>query len=173
MHPFAARILAARGLNTTDWRSTVVTRDLVCQADLILTATEAHKSVVRFDPSAMSRTFTILQLAHRARSINSIAAVRPEEYGPWLVQQVRDRHGMMQPLSPDSRDISDPMGKSFYQFQRCAITIERAFSQILRSGPPLQWSWPTTADSEGYRRFTEDPNRLTIGTPDASGSADS
>lgn len=171
MHPFAARILAARGLDTAGWRSTGVTRDLVRQADLILTASEAHKTVVRFDPSAMSRTFTILQFAHLAGPIDPGLTVKPAEYGRWLMQQVEYRRGSRQPLSPGSRDLSDPMGKSFYQFRRCANSIQRALTQILRSGPPPPlWTWPSMADSGDQPRRVEDPYRLTTGPPGESDS---
>lgn len=146
IHPSAARILTARGIDTSSWRSRAITQDLVRRADLILTASARHQSVVNLDPSALRRTYTLLQFAHLAAGVAPEATVETSGYGPWLVQQVRDRRANSQPLSPGARDLADPIGQPFSHFRRCATVIDRALEQIFRSRPSRTWSWPLAGD---------------------------
>lgn len=136
MHASVARILAGRGLNTTEWRSQAITPELVRHADLILTASEAQQSVVRFDSSALRRTYTIRQFAHLAAVVTEEPTVELADYGHWLMREVWQRRGQTQPLPQGQRDIGDPMGQSFQHFRRCAAVIDRALDQIFSSVPP-------------------------------------
>jgi protein-tyrosine phosphatase len=141
IHPTAERILAKRGLVTGDWSSRALTAQQVEDADLILTAAEEHRGVVaKLNPTAMSRTFTLLQFAHLVSAMPMPAAVKPRDYGRVLLTGVAELRGFVQPMPRAERDLPDPMGQSSFRFRRCAAAIDRALDQILVGVPPLRWS---------------------------------
>ncbi|MGH3489393.1 MAG: hypothetical protein ACRDP8_16000 [Actinopolymorphaceae bacterium] len=63
----AAAVLIAHGGDPDGFRSTELTAELIAAADLILTATRAHRSaVVTLDPGALRRSFTLTEFARTA-----------------------------------------------------------------------------------------------------------
>ena len=67
IHPFAAEVLSEHGADPTGFLSRRLTEALVRRAGLILTATRRQRSdCVALDPSAVRRTFTLLQLGRYA-----------------------------------------------------------------------------------------------------------
>jgi protein-tyrosine-phosphatase len=136
MHPFAARVLESRGIDPGGWSSRRLEPQAVAEADLILTATEVHRSAVaRLSPGAMSRTFTLLHFAYLIRSSRAMATVPVTDLGSSLIGQASSARGSLQPLAPESRDLADPMGRSFARFRKCATTIDRALLDVLTERP--------------------------------------
>lgn len=141
IHPTAERILSKRGLVTGDWTSRALTTQQIEDADLILTAAEEHRGVVaKLTPTAMSRTFTLLQFAHLVSALPMPVAVPPQDYGRVLLTGVSGLRGLVQPMPRSERDLPDPMGQSSFRFRRCARAIDRALDRILVGVRPLRWS---------------------------------
>ncbi|OII43513.1 hypothetical protein [Plantibacter sp. MMLR14_011] len=98
---------------------TALDRDLVADADLILTATREHRSVVaRLLPRASRVTFTVPQFAR-------LVVEAPAVSDPWtLVDEVAAQRGSVPPPEdPEDDDIEDP-------YRRSATTYERVGDQI-------------------------------------------
>lgn len=94
-------------------------RDIVADADLILTATREHRSdVARLLPRASRVTFTVPQFARL------IAETEPAVDLWELVAEVAAERGLVPPpANPDDDDIEDP-------YRRTAETYERVGAQI-------------------------------------------
>ncbi|WP_314139200.1 low molecular weight phosphatase family protein [uncultured Plantibacter sp.] len=94
-------------------------RDIVADADLILTATREHRSdVARLLPRASRVTFTVPQFARL------IAETEPAVDLWELVAEVAAERGLVPPpANPDDDDIEDP-------YRRSAETYERVGAQI-------------------------------------------
>ncbi|HYP44807.1 MAG TPA: hypothetical protein VEQ66_06385 [Propionibacteriaceae bacterium] len=136
MHPSAAEVLRSRGLDTDGWLSRRLQPALVEAADLVLTAGDEQRAfVTTMTPSALSRTFTLLQFAHLRRGAELPRRIAPVDYGPALLAGVRDARGRLQPLPKAERELPDPMGQSPTKFRRCAVAIEQAVEQILAGVP--------------------------------------
>jgi protein-tyrosine phosphatase len=145
IHRSAARILDRRGIDTSDWTSRRVGPDSVVRADLILTATEAHRgAVAQLSPGAMSRTFTLLQFAYLVRSSRSAGTVPDTDLGRSLIARAASARGNVQPLPAGSGDLPDPMGHSFSRFRKCAASIEQALSDVLAEHPTVASAPPST-----------------------------
>jgi len=148
MHPSAARILARHNLDTSAWTSRVITRQIIDTADLLLTADEEQRgAIARLTPTALPRTFTILQYAYLSAFVTRPGVLASESYGSQLLERVNEVRGAVQPMPHSERDLADPMGQSPLKFRRCAATIERAVEQILGGLPSTDWQWPSTASS--------------------------
>lgn len=140
MHRHASRILARRGLDPTQFLSRRLDGNLLAEADLILTATEATRdSALRVRPEAHRRTFTLLHFAHLLRGLDPYE--ESEGYGRWLLSQAHRARAQLQPMPVDARDIADPMGHSMARFRRCGRVIEEALEIILEPLPGPRWSW--------------------------------
>lgn len=158
MHPFAAAVLAGRDPDSAGFRSREVSRDLLSDAALILTASRRERAFcVTLAPGAVGRTFTLRQfsrLAAAAEPVRLTATMEPVP-GPGN----RPRHGnsnstgtgtgtgttvalaaavaaatrvrgRLQPVVPDADDLADPIGGTPADFRRCAREIEAAMLPI-------------------------------------------
>ncbi|SKC70386.1 low molecular weight phosphatase family protein [Plantibacter cousiniae (nom. nud.)] len=94
-------------------------RDIVAEADLILTATREHRSdVARLLPRASRVTFTVPQFARLIAETEPAADLRE------LVASVAAERGLVPPpANPDDDDIEDP-------YRRSSETYERVGAQI-------------------------------------------
>lgn len=132
MHRSAARLLARRGIDTSGWLSTRLSRDVIEESSLILTAGEEQRGLVALQsPSALGRTFPLLQFAHLAASAPQGQQISGPDVGPELLVKVLRARGRVQPMPRDQRELPDPMNGSALKFRACARTIERAVQQVL------------------------------------------
>lgn len=113
-----------------------LTRDLVSGADLVLTATRAHRSaVVRLHPRALRTTFTL-------RDFADLAARVPDEDLPreaTAVGQVRavvallaSRRGLTPPLADDLADVVDPYRRPDAVYAEMLAQLREALPQVIR-----------------------------------------
>jgi protein-tyrosine-phosphatase len=69
--PLAALVMTRRGIDLTRHRSTRLSSELITRSDVILTMTGDHrKAVLRLDPSARDRTFTLAEFAGGAGDVD-------------------------------------------------------------------------------------------------------
>lgn len=82
-------------------------------ADLVLTATRAHRArVVTLVPRALPRTFTLRELARLIMDADlSDLPADPGERVRRLAQVARSRRGLLEPVPDGHDDVDDPMGR--------------------------------------------------------------
>ncbi|MEP6816316.1 MAG: hypothetical protein ABI873_12275 [Marmoricola sp.] len=125
MHPQSAVDLAARGGSAEGFVARLFNEAVGERAGLVLTATKEIRSGVLLDvPSALRRTFTVLEFA-------SLAPTAPP--GLVLADLVRDcaerRSGA---LLPDY-DVGDPIGGPVEGFEQVAEILDAAVTSIAQS----------------------------------------
>jgi protein-tyrosine phosphatase len=142
MHPFAAEVLREYGADPTGFVSQRLTESLVRRADLVLTATRRQRSdCVALDPSAVRRTFTLLQFGRYA------AALRPADLTAVWPPQARLQKMIAAvsviraklPVPPaDGDDLPDPVRSPVEAFRRCAADIESVVDIMTGLIAPIQ-----------------------------------
>lgn len=133
MDPKAEAELHRRGIAVGDWHARRLDAELLDAADLVLTAEAAHRDVVgALRPSALRRTFPLLQFAHYAADAEAVGIASPEAIGAELLDAVLRARTRTPPLASDRIDLHDPIGRRAHAFRRCADTIDTALSRILR-----------------------------------------
>ncbi len=123
MDPLAAAELARRGGDPAGFRSRRVTPAAVREADLVLTMTTAQRSAVLADePTALTRTFTLRELAHLLADApaGQLDAARIAELARRRSAATLERY-----------DIADPIGQSAAVHAQVADDIEEAVAAIV------------------------------------------
>ncbi|HWI01973.1 MAG TPA: hypothetical protein VNT27_16720, partial [Propionibacteriaceae bacterium] len=140
IHPYAAELLAERGIETEGWVSRALDQRMLSEASLVLTATEEQRQLVEsLDPYLIGRTFPLLQFAYLARSVRSARLLGAAELGPWLIQESYHRRKRLANFPEAQRDLEDPMGRTMNRFRQCAHLITDAYADVLACGPPVRW----------------------------------
>lgn len=125
MDPTMAAVARARGLEPDGLRSKAVTRALVAEADLVLTAEERHRSfLLEEHPGAFRKVFTLGQLARGVEQLDG-EVVDPRE----LVARI----GAQRP-SAAGTDIADPYRRGPAAAEACADHVDRLVAVV---GPAL------------------------------------
>jgi len=97
-----AEILHARDIDTTAFRSRPVTRQLIEEADLVLTAEAAHRSFILDEtPGAFRKVFTIGQC------VEALGHLEPQLRGHEVIEALGSRRGTADP----ALDVADPYGR--------------------------------------------------------------
>ena len=136
LHEYASAVLAERIPAVADHVSTSMDTTIVRGADLVLTATRRHRSVVASTvPAAIGRSFTILQFARLCAEVSPIQGDDPGALGRQLVVEAKLARSTLQPVPGDQDDLPDPIGQPIAQFRVCADRLQAAIDAILR---PLQ-----------------------------------
>lgn len=128
----AERILHQRGINAGGFTAQPLSSDQVVSADLVLTATRAHRlAVLQADPSARERTFTLLEFARLAADVDPhiLKSDRPAERLLLLRDAVLMLRGTT-PSIPSRDDLADPYGRRRSRYARCASAIDLALESI-------------------------------------------
>lgn len=138
MHRHVNHALRTRSIVADGWTSRRLSRPMIEQADLVLAAAAEHRrAVVLLDPSAVQRTFLLLQFARFAALAQPIPVDVPAQVGGELLDRVAKVRGEQQPVGQDEDDLPDPMGKPARAFQACLDQIQTAIDSMLR---PVEWS---------------------------------
>lgn len=146
MHPFAAGVLREYGADPTGFLSRRLTESLVRQADLVLTATRRQRSdCVALDPSAVRRTFTLLQFGRYASALRptDLAAVWPPQARlQKMIEAVSVIRAKLAVPPANREDLPDPVQSPVEVFRRGAAEIEAVVDIMTRLIPPIRMaSW--------------------------------
>ena len=110
MVPPTLEIAAALGADGSGHRSRALSGGLIERADLVLTASRAHRDeVLRSVPGSLRRVFTIREAGRIAASLDGRPAPATVEDMRSLVASMADRRSLAG--SPGDDDIVDPQGK--------------------------------------------------------------
>jgi protein-tyrosine phosphatase len=111
-------------------QATRLTRALVEESDLVLTAERSHRAdVVRLHPRASRFTFTLTQFARMVESIDADDLAKfstPAE----LVAAAAARRGYVQATSPEADDIADPYRRAQSIYDAAGVSIDAAVATI-------------------------------------------
>ncbi len=132
MDDHMAAELASRGADPTGFRSRRLTTAMLDEADLVLTATAAHRTfVLQERPIAVRKTFTLGQLA------TAIATLSPEVVGTDMLREARRARA----TAAASDDVRDPYGRGAAAAAEAADHIDSLLVRIL---PRLRAAAPST-----------------------------
>jgi protein-tyrosine phosphatase len=127
-HPLVTRLLNAHGDDASDWRSTLLTAELLDSADLVLAATISHRSqIAQLNPSVLRRTYPLLQFAALCRRTpGGLPGLRE---GVSWEDRLRTVRAVL-PHEPHAPDLTDPIGRSFWSFRRTDRLVEDAAADV-------------------------------------------
>jgi protein-tyrosine phosphatase len=135
LHPLAAEALAELGVPPVEFASRRLTPAMLRDADLVLTATRAHRGLAaQLEPRALNRLFTIHQFAHLLGAADPIEATDPVAAGQAMVEHARAARSRVVARTDDD-DIPDPIGRPLAEFRRCAAALRADVGAILRVLP--------------------------------------
>jgi protein-tyrosine phosphatase len=133
--PAAAIELERRGVSALGFDAHPITAALVKGADLVLTATRAHRDeVLSAYPSALGRVFTWRELGWLvgALSVEQLPGRTAAERLHAMPAAAAARRGVLVPPPPAELDISDPVGGPDGAVAVAAVEIEQALGPVLR-----------------------------------------
>ena len=108
MEPFTIDALAGVGITPGEFVARDISAEMLRDADLILTATRQHRSVVVTEaPDVVRRAFTIKEFARLAVSADADSVVSLDG----LVEGVARQRGFNPPAAAEEDDITDPYGQ--------------------------------------------------------------
>lgn len=134
MNDAAARTLRSAGIDPAGFTAKWLREPQVDWADLVLTATAGHRGeVLRLQPRALRRTFTLRELARLAAHVRSadLPAGTAGQRLAALVGTAAQLRGLHPPAVPTADDIDDPYGAADGVFAKAAEAITGAVRGIL------------------------------------------
>jgi protein-tyrosine phosphatase len=132
VHPLIVEVVAERGLQMLQHPARPLVASEVESADLVLTATVAHRqAVVAANVAALNKTFTLRQFA-RLCSVVELESPDRAMLGYDLLTGARVARSRFQPPRPGEDDIVDPMGGRIRQFRLCRDGVVAAIDDITR-----------------------------------------
>ena len=121
--PGTASALARRGVDSTGHAGEDITIEVVQAADIVLTMSRRERAtVLRLDPGALARTFTLREFA-RLISASPVSA----ESVDGLIQVANRLRSTLR----GEDDIADPMGSSAVAHERAVHSIEMALAVVV------------------------------------------
>lgn len=116
-------LVADQGGDPSGMRSRPLTAEMVREAALVLTATREHRAdVVRLEPRALSRTFTVPEFA---RLLGGMPTPDPLAGSPLaaVVAAAAVRRGTLARVRPAEDDVPDPVGGNRTAFEQVLARI--------------------------------------------------
>ncbi len=152
VHPDTAAVLRRLGADPAGFAARQLTGEMAGSADLILTATAAHREFVTgMRQDAAERAYTILEFCALAGAV-SVASVAPVGVAPdrarALTAAVAASRSRLAGEPPGGLDIPDPVGRPMAVQESTGLTIERALHRTLTliAGGPVDWPSPAQGE---------------------------
>ena len=137
--PVAAGLLRRHGADPEGFVARQLTAEMVAEADLVLTATRAHRAAVAsLRPRALGYGFVLGDFSDLAvgADVHTDGDTRlVHAAGSWVAQVARvvaDRRGMVAPRKAEEVDIVDPYGRKEQVFNAMARQVLAALPPVLR-----------------------------------------
>ena len=150
MDPTAAAQLVRLGGDPTGFRGRQLTAELIAAADLVLTATRAHRRVVLGElPEALRRTFTMCEFAHLVDG-----SVPTTDTAAALVAWAASRRGS---ATLDDYDVADPYGASAAVHQQVADHIATCVDGVVSALTAASGSATSETTAESHQLSSSRP----------------
>jgi len=134
MEPYAAQVLADRGVPAGRVAGRELTPEHIVVADLVLTATCDHRDqVLGLDAYAGQRTFTLREFARLVRAVDHgvLPVGDPVARARALVDAAGALRERFPPASPYDDDVEDPLGAPLHVYRLCGQRIADAVDSVL------------------------------------------
>lgn len=129
--PYSRRLTKRWGHDLSRHRAHRLDRDAVARADLVITLERDHlAAVVHLAPSAMSRSFTWLELAGLAPRAD-VQQPSPGDAMTRLRHSLRALHRARPMVSISEYDVEDPIGQPWEAYQQMATTLATSAERFL------------------------------------------
>lgn len=120
------------GIDSSQHVAQRLTPGLIGAADLILTATTEHRSiVVQQTPLAFRRTFTLNEFARLGAGLGPIDGELTPDTLRRRVAEVAEQRGWIDPAPPGADDIGDPFGESLDVARACVAAIAETIPGVI------------------------------------------
>lgn len=132
--PGSVALLDAAGIDSTAFRARQLTVDMVEDADLVLTATRAHRrSVVQEAPLGLRKTFTLVDFADLVAELqpDDIEHVRGRSLVARVAAAAADRHHLVHARTDADADIVDPFKMGPEVFAEMERDIVRSLDDVV------------------------------------------
>lgn len=110
--------------------------DLIRDSGLILTASEEHRDrILRSQPRAMRRTFSLLEFTRLGRGLDSSTAVTDETGRIDAVARIAEiagQRGLVPAPRPGEDDVGDPFGGPMEGMRACGALTAAAIDDVTR-----------------------------------------
>ena len=139
MEPQARALLEAQGYAADGFVARDLTTMMVADADLVLTATRAHRgTVMTLHPKAVRYTFTFREFAHLASGLTDDelrgeGGDRPRDHVARVVTLAAGQRGMGAPLAGTDADVVDPYRRPVQVFQEMTAQIMASLPAVVRA----------------------------------------
>ena len=139
MEPHARALLEAQGYAADGFRARDLTSGLVADANLVLTATRAHRGkVMALHPRAVRYTFTFREFAHLVSGLTDAELWtggddQPADHVARVVTLAAGQRGMGAPLPDGDADIVDPYRRPVQVFHEMTEQIMGSLPQVVRA----------------------------------------
>lgn len=131
MHPLARVVLDELEIIDPGFQSRQLTDQLINEADLILTSDREQRAlIVRKNPKAIQRTFTIRQFGRLCAAGHLIDDVQVSS-GRDLENLAVSGQSLIQRVEPEDDEIPDPIGADIKMFRYVADLLIDNFEQML------------------------------------------
>ena len=134
MHPHAATALAELGIDGGSFRTRRLRTPMLHTADLVLTATRGHRSVVaQMYPRVLGRLLTVNQFGYlltHARPTGGGGTAA--QAGAALLQAAKAARSIA-PARTDEDDLEDPVNRPFGRFRDVGQILRADIDAVLRS----------------------------------------
>jgi protein-tyrosine phosphatase len=174
MAPYAAEVLAQAGIDPSGFVARTLTKPVLADADLVLTATRAHRAAtVTLLPRVVSRTFTLLEFARLVgdTTVGELDAhPAPSPVGS-LARLAAARRGQTAPATSGADDLADPYLGPIDGFRACreALAVALATPLDLLAAAVNSASCASERAQDGAT--TPTTTTTTHGSPPTTGSA--
>ena len=141
MEPQSLAQLERLGIDDGGFRARQLTPEIAAEADLVLTATRAHRAdVVSLQPKALKYTFALADFAHLVDGIDEVPPAQTGFFGPAddsfigrLVDHIGKRRTAIHPVAEDDADIVDPYRRAPEVFAQMAVHIDAVTPPVVRA----------------------------------------
>jgi protein-tyrosine phosphatase len=134
MHQGSASVLAECGIDPGGFVSRTVDASGPMAADLVLAAGRDQRAAcVTLAPSAVRRTFTLLQFSRLVAAVpatDALTGTVPARFRG-LVEQVHANRHLVPTVLADMDDLPDPVNQPIEAFRECAQEIWKSVSTVV------------------------------------------
>jgi protein-tyrosine phosphatase len=120
--------MAARRLNLSSHRSTLLDIEAVRRADLVIAMAREHvREVVVLDPPSLAKTFTLKELVRRAEALGPT----PLPFERWLAHVGQGRQARQMLGASRDDDVADPIGQPDDVFLDTADELDSLINRLV------------------------------------------